>query len=528
MNGQQRLDFQLTSIQGGRVTESLPDSYAVVKPAVLKTNVPVIPVTDSTCKGCTGDLHEAVQNEYRWLETVSNSKEYDIEERTLVSWGAYHAEHEPIKDFEPCVSALLPLFEEEAKSVAMIKHSFDVIKTSVEALNPEEDEHHHENKTSVQKSFLKDIWSMVEVMNELGNPFMEDSQVAYSKQDNVHRFIRQLMALPYLPKEHIPAAFQKLKSRIQPNNRMYRLLTYIQRRWIDSTIFPISAWTVFGQPIRTNNDVEGWHNRLNRKAKGASLHLYVMLKVLSDEARYLPMQIQLVSEHKLTRYQRAATKRSQSKLMELWDSYRSQQLTDIAPTSVVDTIRKIEKIGKTQYEKYIEDRLIKRTVPIFEPIKKNALALFRTPHGKTVSAMKDKISILKSDVSLFSRLYISCQTRGGDLEDFFAHENNINPPALSQHGKMRLGTKSDLLSKCLEPLTTTTCDAPEVDALVIDGAAIVNMLKPSTSRMRQYCEVMIFINLEAALADGFKFFWSENTVILCAGNDDGVIPLNTL
>ncbi|CAG2256073.1 unnamed protein product [Mytilus edulis] len=310
MNGQQRLDFQLTSIQGGRVTESLPDSYAVVKPAVLKTNVPVIPVTDSTCKGCTGDLHEAVQNEYRWLETVSNSKEYDIEERTLVSWGAYHAEHEPIKDFEPCVSALLPLFEEEAKSVAMIKHSFDVIKTSVEALNPEEDEHHHENKTSVQKSFLKDIWSMVEVMNELGNPFMEDSQD---------------------------------------------------------------------------------------------------LLVLDTK--------------------------------------------DIAPTSVVDTIRKIEKIGKTQ-----------------------------TPHGKTVSAMKDKISILKSDVSLFSRLYISCQTRGGDLEDFFAHENNINPPALSQHGKMRLGTKSDLLSKCLEPLTTTTCDAPEVDALVIDGAAIVNMLKPSTSR----------------------------------------------
>ncbi|CAC5369406.1 unnamed protein product [Mytilus coruscus] len=47
---------------------------------------------------------------------------------------------------------------------------------------------------------------------------------------------------------------------------------------------------------------------------------------------------------------------------------------------------------------------------------------------------------------------------------------------------MRLGTKSDLLSKCLEPLTTTTGDVPEVDVLVIDGAAIVNMLKPSTSR----------------------------------------------
>ncbi|CAC5372613.1 unnamed protein product [Mytilus coruscus] len=47
---------------------------------------------------------------------------------------------------------------------------------------------------------------------------------------------------------------------------------------------------------------------------------------------------------------------------------------------------------------------------------------------------------------------------------------------------MILGTKTDLLSQCLEPLTTSTGDVPEVDVLVIDGAAIVNMLKPSTSR----------------------------------------------
>ncbi|CAG2210191.1 TPT1 [Mytilus edulis] len=44
------------------------------------------------------------------------------------------------------------------------------------------------------------------------------------------------------------------------------------------------------------------------------------------------------------------------------------------------------------------------------------------------------------------------------------------------------------------------------------------------SGMRQSCEVMIFINLETALTDGFKFFRSANNVILCAGNEDGVIP----
>ncbi|XP_052058809.1 uncharacterized protein LOC127699109 [Mytilus californianus] len=44
------------------------------------------------------------------------------------------------------------------------------------------------------------------------------------------------------------------------------------------------------------------------------------------------------------------------------------------------------------------------------------------------------------------------------------------------------------------------------------------------SGMRQSCEVMIFINLQQALEDGFKFFRSANNVILCAGNEDGVIP----
>ncbi|CAG2243196.1 unnamed protein product [Mytilus edulis] len=207
----------------------------------------------------------------------------------------------------------------------------------------DEDKHHHENKTSVQKSFFKDIWSMVEVMNELGNPFMKNSQD---------------------------------------------------------------------------------------------------LLVLDTK--------------------------------------------DIAPTSVVDTIRKIEKIGKTQYENiYIEDRLIKRTVPIFEPIKKNAMALFRTPHGKTVSAMKNKIRILKVMCRYFQDC-ISCQTRGGDLEDVFAHENNINPPALSQHWKMRLGTKSDLLSKCLEPLTTTTGDAPEVRTLLKTNTKITEAeILPPKRKMEQ-------------------------------------------
>ena len=105
-----------------------------------------------------------------------------------------------------------------------------------------------------------------------------------------------------------------------------------------------------------------------------------------------------------------------------------------------------------------------------------------------VSAVKR----LKSDCSLFSKLFISCQIRDGNLDNVFAHENQACSPSLSNMDTLRLGTKSDLVS-CLEKLVPTSTDdndaqlelnateTPNVDAVIVDGAVIVNMLKPGTS-----------------------------------------------
>ena len=62
-------------------------------------------------------------------------------------------------------------------------------------------------------------------------------------------------------------------------------------------------------------------------------------------------------------------------------------------------------------------------------------------------------------MGLFSRLYIECQTRDGNLEEFFRHENQASPPALSDGGNLHLGTKSDLLI-CLQDLCENQTEAP--------------------------------------------------------------------
>ncbi|KAK7103661.1 tRNA 2'-phosphotransferase 1-like [Littorina saxatilis] len=44
------------------------------------------------------------------------------------------------------------------------------------------------------------------------------------------------------------------------------------------------------------------------------------------------------------------------------------------------------------------------------------------------------------------------------------------------------------------------------------------------SGMRGSCDLMIYLDLEKALADGLKFFRSANNVILTEGNQDGAVP----
>ena len=55
------------------------------------------------------------------------------------------------------------------------------------------------------------------------------------------------------------------------------------------------------------------------------------------------------------------------------------------------------------------------------------------------------------------------------------------PTKLSEAGRLHLGTKSDLLT-CLEGLSNAQSEAPSVTNIVLDGAAIIQMLKPGTAK----------------------------------------------
>ena len=100
---------------------------------------------------------------------------------------------------------------------------------------------------------------------------------------------------------------------------------------------------------------------------------------------------------------------------------------EIAGPAAVETVRNVKKIGQEQFQAFTRECLVERTKSINDAIRRNKLKVFNTSTPGSVSKDKQHLASLRNDVALFSRHYIGCQTRDGNLEEFFRHENQACP-----------------------------------------------------------------------------------------------------
>lgn len=147
------------------------------------------------------------------------------------------------------------------------------------------------------------------------------------EDDATFKYIRKLLALPFLPSHEIEAEFIHLEQKAG-SEALKLLVEYISQQWIKGNVFHIRDWSVFDQAVRTNNDLEGWHNALNRRAHGRShLPFYMLVELLHQEARLSKVQIKLVSDGKITKVERKKYRERQDRITEAWAKYKSQQKT---------------------------------------------------------------------------------------------------------------------------------------------------------------------------------------------------------
>lgn len=141
------------------------------------------------------------------------------------------------------------------------------------------------------------------------------------------------MALPLLPSEHMISAFQHVEnghavaSNTHTTLALRDLMRYVETTWLQSNVWPVDTVSVYREHIRTNNDVEGWHRRLNQQARRASLPFYLLIRLLHDESGVASLQARLLSEGRLRRHCREKFASIDRRLWALWDDYQAGKIS---------------------------------------------------------------------------------------------------------------------------------------------------------------------------------------------------------
>ena len=108
-------------------------------------------------------------------------------------------------------------------------------------------------------------------------------------------------------------------------------------------------------------------------------------------------------------------------------------------------MREVAESEAKQFNEFFNDCLKEKKTSIYEIIKKNKFAIF----NQRYKGSNMDITILKKTCQLFSQLYIACQNRDGNLDEFFLQESGSYPPSTFKNCDLIPGSKSGLLH-CLK------------------------------------------------------------------------------
>ena len=107
---------------------------------------------------------------------------------------------------------------------------------------------------------------------------------------------------------------------------------------------------------------------------------------------------------------------------------------------------------------------------------------------KVLVTSKRKLQTLsiKDERKTFVSLYVGLQTREGDVEDLFKHEQYLYPLSLSEF-RTTCELNQSYFLHCSEPLSHAKRRFPNVSVGTIDGATLVQILKPKKSKLVGHC-----------------------------------------
>jgi hypothetical protein len=105
------------------------------------------------------------------------------------------------------------------------------------------------------------------------------------------------------------------------------LFGYFSQQWL-TNVRP-SMWNVCNEDIRTNNDCEGWHNRLNRLVARHHPNLWHCVNCLIEEQNATDVLRQQLAAGQMVQRNNRKYKQVQARIRCLYDRYMTGNITVI-------------------------------------------------------------------------------------------------------------------------------------------------------------------------------------------------------
>ncbi|XP_076158119.1 uncharacterized protein LOC143140875 [Alosa pseudoharengus] len=177
---------------------------------------------------------------------------------------------------------------------------------------------------------------------------------------------------------------------------------------------------------------------------------------------------------------------------------------EVIDHEISNSLREAPNIGKAMFIEFVRDRIEKATKPLSDVIPRANLLTFTNRPPVDLKKGASKLGSAKANTALVTKLFMSLQARPDlNIDDFFKHENQHEPPSLSDQGKLRSGTKSDIL-RCLPgmPGPGPSPSAKEASVVVLDMAAVIHIIKTQRARVfGEYTQMDLMPYLHSLMTD---------------------------
>lgn len=97
-------------------------------------------------------------------------------------------------------------------------------------------------------------------------------QQQYVCDKGTYTYLRKIMTQAFLPEAEITPMLEILRQEAS-TTPLQQFVEYVADIWIYGNSWPPSSWSIFMMSVRKNNDIEGWHQALNRRAADTILSI---------------------------------------------------------------------------------------------------------------------------------------------------------------------------------------------------------------------------------------------------------------